>query len=68
MRGEEEEEECHQGVVEVRICLGCGVPEKRKELFVAAAELGLKDQGGQHQGLGEGTEGEGGGWVGVRGA
>ena len=45
----------------MRIWLVCEALEKKKELFVEVAVLGLKDQGGQRQGLGEEIEGEGGG-------
>ena len=61
MRGEGEEEECHRGVAGVRRWSGCGALEKKKELFVVAAMLSLWGQGGQCQGLGEGTGGEEGG-------
>ena len=61
MRGEEEEEECHRGFLEVRIWSGYGALEKKKELYVVAATLSLRDQGGQCQGLGEGIGGEEGG-------
>ena len=61
MRGEEEEEECHRGVLEVRRWSGCGALETKKELFVVAAALGLWGLGGQCQGLVEGIGGEEGG-------